>query len=154
MTISVYRKRTHTDHYLHTTTHAPRQALSHAYATELTTYAKEPTNRQNSITYNKFPNQRLPTSDSTEETERLVDPMNQRLPQTPEEMPKKLILPYVQGFSERIERLVRPLNIVPIFTTQTTMSKMAMRVKRKPNKEEISGVVYKIPCECWAAYID
>ena len=68
-------------------------------------------------------------------------------------MPKKLILPYVQGLSERIERLVRPLNIVTISTTQTTIRKKVMKVKGKPNKEEISGVVYRIPCECGAAYI-
>ena len=71
----------------------------------------------------------------------------------PEKMPKKLILSYVQGLSERIERLVRPLNIVTISTTQTIIRKKVMWVKWKPNKQENCGVVYRIPCECGTAYI-
>ena len=29
-----------------------------------------------------------------------------------------------------------------------------MRVKGKPNKEETKGIIYKVPCECGAVYID
>ena len=64
-----------------------------------------------------------------------------------------LILPYIRGLSEKIERVVKPLNIKAVFRTQNTIRQKVMKVKGNPRKEEIKGVVYIIPCECGATYI-
>ena len=69
------------------------------------------------------------------------------------EQPKKLLLPYVRGLSERIERLVRPLNIRTVFKTQTTLRHRLMRVKGKPDRQDVKWVICSVPCECGDCYI-
>ena len=67
--------------------------------------------------------------------------------------PKMLIIPYIRGLSEKIEKLVRLLNIRTIPKTQSTIRQRVMKVKGKPRREEVSSVVYTIPCECGTSYI-
>ena len=45
------------------------------------------------------------------------------------------------------------LNISTVFKTQTTLRQELMMVKRKPDKHDVKGVVYSIPCECGSLYI-
>ena len=69
------------------------------------------------------------------------------------EKPKKLFIPYSKGLSETIERHVRLLNTSTVFKTQTTLRQNLMTVKGKPDKYDVKGVVYSIPCECGSLYI-
>ena len=69
------------------------------------------------------------------------------------EKPNILTLHYIKEFSEKIECVVRPLNIRAVFKTQTTIRQKVVRVKGRPSKEETKGVIYEVPCECGAVYI-
>ena len=40
-----------------------------------------------------------------------------------------------------------------MFKTQTTIRHKVVRVKGRPSKEEIKGVIYVVLCECGAVYI-
>ena len=44
-------------------------------------------------------------------------------------------------------------NIKAVFQTQSTIRQRVMKVKGRPKKDEIKGVVHSIPCECGAMYI-
>ena len=65
-----------------------------------------------------------------------------------------LILPYIRGYSEKIERFFRKLNVRVIFKYHKTIRKYLMTIKKKQNKEDKKGVVYEIPChKCEKSYI-
>lgn len=67
--------------------------------------------------------------------------------------PKILCLPYVRGLSESIEKSCANLNIKTVFTAKRTLRSLLTRVKSKPDKERVKGVVYKIDCSCGSTYI-
>ena len=58
-----------------------------------------------------------------------------------------LILPYIRGYSEKIERFCRKLNVRVIFKYHNTIRKYLMTVKKKQKKKDKMGVVYEIPCQ-------
>ena len=39
-----------------------------------------------------------------------------------------------------------------LFQTQSTVRQRGLKVKERPKKDEIKGVLYSIPCECGAKY--
>ncbi len=59
---------------------------------------------------------------------------------------KLLILPYIKGISEKIERICNPLNIKVNFQSSTTLRKLLVHVKQATPMEKKKGVVYSIPC--------
>ena len=50
--------------------------------------------------------------------------------------------------SETIEKHVQPLNIKTVIKTKATLRQQLMKVKGKPDKYDVKGVVYSIPCKC------
>lgn len=68
--------------------------------------------------------------------------------------PNYLLMPYVKGISEKIERVCRPLNIKAIFKTTNTLRNHLMHVKQPRPMSKEKGVVYEIPClDCNSKYI-
>ena len=52
-----------------------------------------------------------------------------------------LILPYIRGYSEKIERFCRKLNVRVIFKYHKTIRKYLMTIKKKQKKEDRKGVM-------------
>ena len=73
--------------------------------------------------------------------------------QTPER-PRTLFLPYVQGVSERIERVCRGLNDRPVFKSRGTLRQLLVRVKAPRPEVERNNVMYEVPCmNCESVYV-
>ena len=65
-----------------------------------------------------------------------------------------ITLPYIQGLSEPIKRLLSHLDIQVRLRANTTLRSMLMRPKDPVPQEERVGVVYKIPCrDCTKTYV-
>ena len=64
-----------------------------------------------------------------------------------------LILPYIQGLSEKITRTCTHFNIKTAFTARPTLRNLLVQVKGKPPPTSRLGVVYCIPCNCGRLYI-
>ena len=64
------------------------------------------------------------------------------------------VIPYVQGLSEAIKRILSPLDIQVSFQPHTNLRKMLSRVKDPTPTLQKSNVVYCIPCDtCHRVYI-
>ena len=70
-----------------------------------------------------------------------------------DEESRTLVLPYIQGLSERITKVCQKVNIRTAFKSQTTLRNTLTHVKGILPPEERRGVIYSIPCECGAVYI-
>ena len=57
-----------------------------------------------------------------------------------------LVLPYIQGLSEKITKTCRRFNIQTAFTSCLTQRNLLCRVKGKPPPEAMAGIVYSVPC--------
>ena len=65
-----------------------------------------------------------------------------------------MVIPYVKGISELLERIYRKHNICTAMRPHMTLRKLLVHPKDKREKEEQSGVVYSIPCiDCDKVYI-
>ena len=64
-----------------------------------------------------------------------------------------LILPYIEGMSEKITRTCTRFNIKMAFTARPTLRNLLVKVKGKPPSTSRLGVVYCIPCNCGRVYI-
>ena len=66
----------------------------------------------------------------------------------------RIALPYVQGQSESIKRILSPLGIEIAFRPQNTLRKILSRPKDIIPTTMKSGVVYQISCQdCAESYI-
>ena len=66
---------------------------------------------------------------------------------------KTLVLPYIEGLSEKITQTCRKLNIQTAFTSRPTLRNILTHVKKWKQPEEKLGVIYQIPCDSGAVYI-
>ena len=62
-----------------------------------------------------------------------------------EERQKVLSLPYVQGLSQKIEKICHPLGIKTIFKSSNTLRQSLVHVKNSIPDEKKKGVVYEVP---------
>ena len=71
-----------------------------------------------------------------------------------EERQKVPFLPYVQGLSQKIEKICRPLGIKTIFKSSNTLRQSLVHVKNSIPDEKKKGVVYEVPrMDCEQVYI-
>ena len=75
--------------------------------------------------------------------------------QSGEEPQPTLLLPYVRGLSDRLEKACAPLGVKAVFKPQNTLKQLLVRVKRKtPEGKKKKEVVYQAPCnDCNKVYI-
>ena len=155
LSTTVYRKRTHTDKYLHFDSHHP---LSHKLAVARTlfsradthcTFALDRTQEQlhvtQSLALNGYPHQVI---------SRYCD--RRRPTQGPEQDPPAACatIPYVRNVSVAIRRVLTPLNIRTSFKPQTTLRNLLVHAKDPTPQESQAGIVYQICCsDCPATYI-
>ena len=70
------------------------------------------------------------------------------------EKPPILLLPYVEGVSEKIEIACKRMGVRTVFKSNGTLRKALTKVKTKTTNYEKTGVVYRIPCQdCKASYV-
>ena len=152
---TVYRKPTHTDRYIHFSSHHHPRVFNGAVmclknrannicTTESKT--KELNHLKKVFKQNGYPNGVI---------QRALHRPNRLEPRAEENTEsKKLFLPYVKGVSERIEKVCRQLNIKTVFKSNGTLRQTLMRVKNKRPEELRRGVVYEVPCQdCGRSYI-
>ena len=63
-----------------------------------------------------------------------------------EEKKNMLLLPYIKGVSEKIDRICAPLGIRTVFKSHNTLGQLLMKVKAETPEDLKKGVVYKVPC--------
>ena len=156
----VYRKPTHTDRYLHATSHHhPSQknsVISSLVYRALT--ISEPTSLDEEL---KHLNQTLTrngynSKNINQTTKRLKNkissPNDTETLDKERERKKKVVLPYLQGTTERIGRILSKHNIRVIFKPQKKIAQLLPNPKDQRPSLETPGV-YKIPCVCGKVYI-
>ena len=160
LSTSVYRKPTHTDQYLHYTSHHPLQVKKGIIST-LTRRAKNISStphaletelqhlRHTFIHYNQYP----PSLVNNVINSTLRPPRKQPRQQS---APFIISLPYVNPVSHHIRRLLKKqANIDVVFQKGRSIQNL-LKANGKPpstSKQDPSGVVYHIPCECGDSYI-
>ena len=159
--VSIYRKPTHTDQYLHFESHHPTHVKRgvvrclHHRAREIIgtqdNLQKEVDHlarvlKQNGYHANFIHNASAPpiqetadTSSHDEEQEKEKEP--------------QVVIPYVAGMSEDFRRVCRKFNSRVVFKSGRTLRSMLTKVKDTLPLGKQSNVVYRIPCSCSQVYI-
>ena len=153
---SVYRKPTHTDHYLHFSSHHPQ---SHKQSVVRTLYSRAASLSSSSLVRSteevhisealqdngyprEFINYNLRRPSNSQQIHQLTQPS------------ATVVLPYIQGQSESIRRILQQLDIRTIFKTTLTLRQILSHPKDPVPKRMQTGVIYKIPCsDCSQSYI-
>ena len=158
----VYRKPTHTDHYLQWNSNHPVQqkigivrTLVHrakSIIQDPVLLEKEINKIKEDLTHCGYPKWALKEGLSVSRRERTV---NQNTNGT--DKPKRsgyVVLPYMKGTTERLKRAYAKHNISLFSKPGYTLRNALVRPKDPLEKEEKCGVVYKIDCGvCQATYI-
>ena len=151
---TVYRKKTHTDRYLSFKSHHSAQAKRSTVMTLLKRardvtsdrhlLKKELKHLQGVMLNNDYPTGFLKRCRTLKPKERSED----------EHKPLSTAkLPYIEGLSEEIRRILRGFNIRTVFRTIDTLGRILTRVKDPTPPEERPGVIYKIKCICGDFYV-
>ena len=151
---TVYRKKTHTDRYLSFKSHHSAQAKRSTVMTLLKRardvtsdrhlLKKELKHLQGVMLNNDYPTGFLKRCRTLKPKERSED----------EHKPLSTTkLPYIEGLSEEIRRILRGFNIRTVFRTIDTLGRILTRVKDPTPPEERPGVIYKIKCICGDFYV-
>ena len=153
---SVYRKPTHTDQYLHFSSHHP---LSHKVSVMRTLFSRA---EKLSSTLMERTTEEVHILEALERNgypSHLVQ-RNQKghlLPtvsMTSSPPSARVTIPYVQGQSEAIRRVLQGLDIQTSFAPATSLRRILSHPKDPVPSSNKSGVVYQIPCaDCNKSYI-
>jgi len=157
----VYRKKTHTDQYLHFDSHHPLhqklgviRTLNDRAETIITEEDDKRSEKQHiqkalqnvgykSWTFNKVNKDKIKKLDE-----------NEKRKHDKERCKGMVTIPYVKGLSEAFDRVCRSKNIAVAMKPHNTLRQMLVRPKDKRAKEEQSGVVYEISCKnCEQVYV-
>ena len=154
---TVFRKPTHTNKYLDFSSHHPIahktavvRTLIHRANTIPSTAPSKTEEQQTvvkSLELNGYPKKAI---------ERMSQPRQPHLlnPDTTTTNPQFASIPYVQGTSEAIRRILAPLGVKTSFQPTNTLRNMLVHPKDPIPTEKKSGVVYRIPCgSCPQTYI-
>ena len=167
--VTVFRKPTHTDRYLHFSSHHPASA-KRAAVRSLFDRARNVTLRKENLReeedhltttfkQNGYPLpfiraisssiQEPPTPPEEESDEEPDDEGSQE----DERKPPLAVIPYVSGVSERIRKACEKFNLRVVFKSGPTLRSLFTKVKDPLPKEKLAGVVYQIPCQCGKVYV-
>ncbi|XP_050532593.1 uncharacterized protein LOC126900718 [Daktulosphaira vitifoliae] len=156
----VYRKSTHTDRYLHADSHycpSQKMELLHTMATravrideenhvnEEKTYLRQAL-KNNGYTIKNI-NKAIRKAEKRKNTTRNDDEENKE-----DEKKGTLILPYIQGITDRISRITQKLKLRTVFKPNTVAGSLLRNPKNKLPETQ-TPVVYEIPCSCGKSYI-
>ena len=153
VTISIYRKPTHTDRYLHYSSHHP-EYVKRGMATCLFHRARTIAVGDNIQKEEQHLRMVLRANDYPEHVIQAAAKPKKKRTTTTEEQPKYTIcLPYIAGIGEDLRRVCRKYNIRTVFTTMCTIRRKLTNVKDADPSLKRSRVVYSIPCSCGLKYI-
>ncbi|XP_076397942.1 uncharacterized protein LOC143266273 [Megachile rotundata] len=156
----VYRKPTHTNRYLHATSHH-HPSQKNSVITSLVhraTCISEQENLANELEHIRFTLQQ--NGYSKHKINRTIDrltnhttkPTRNHTTDTHDKEHATTFLPYIQGTTDRIGRILRKHNIRTVFTTHTKIGQLLTSPK-DPQPQLSTPGVYKIPCSCGQVYI-
>ena len=159
--VSIYRKPTHTDQYLHFESHHPTHVKRgvvrclHDRAREIIStqdnLQKEVDHLARVLKQNGYPANFIRDA-STPPMQETADTSGRDEEQEREKEPL-VVIPYVAGMSEDIRRVCRKFNIRVVFKSGRTLRSMLTKVKDTLPLGKQSNVVYRIPCSCGQVYI-
>ena len=150
---SVYRKPTHTERYIPFNSHHHRKTITGVLRgmrdrahriCDPSTKREELHHLEEVFQANGFPPALV--TKTLQASPRQSSPPPPTEDSQPEEPQKTLCTPYVQGFSEKLERILAPLGIRSIFSSARTLKRTQMRVKSRLPDDKRRGVVYQILC--------
>ena len=157
--VSVYRKPTHTDRYLHFESHHPTNVKRgvvrclHDRARRVIStqdnLQKEVDHLARVLKQNGYPANFIRNA-STPPTQETADVSS---PEEEQEKGPLVMIPYVAGMSEDIRRVCRKFNIRVVFKSGRTLRLILTKVKDTLPPGKQSNVLYRIPCSCGQVYI-
>ena len=157
---SVYRKPTHTDQYLHFTSHHPLQVKTGIIAT-LARRARNICSTQDSLE-TELNHLRHVFTHFNDYPPELVNKTIQNTLNPPPKPPRQqtapftISLPYIGPASHQIRRLLKhQANIDAVFQKGRNIQNILQATGRPPSttKQHPSGVVYQIECDCGETYV-
>jgi len=158
---TVYRKKTHTDQYLNFDSHHPiyqrlgvaRTLLDRAnnIVTEKDDKTVEEKHIAEALKQNKYPKWTIKT------TKQAIENKEKKTTQKNKDQEKskgQVILPYIQGTTEKLIKIYKNYGIRSAVRPATTLRKELVHPKDKIPTEKTTGCVYKVPCiNCDKVYI-
>lgn len=155
---TVYRKPTHTDHYLHFDSHNPLSTKAAvvgclARRAQRVCTSSEAVVRENKHLVETFRANSYPTKFVKNQIRRAQRPTEP--PTDKQELKAWARLPYVKGVSEAISRVLRQQGIGATFYPPDTIRGRLMHPKDKLPLSLSSNVVYKVDCQedCGLSYV-
>ena len=150
-TTTIYRKPTHTNRYLHYTSHHPKhQKLTVAktllsrintHITDKTQKHSELQNIRNTLRLNGFPTRTTFLTSSQQQSRNT-------------QYNHFTSIPYIQGTSEKVRRILNEAGVKVDMRPVRTIGQILPFPKDPHNPEEKSCVVYQVPCsDCNFVYI-
>ena len=151
LSTSIYRKPTHTNRYLHYTSHHPKhQKLTVAktlfsrvntHITDKTQKHSELQNIRNTLRLNGFPTRTTFLTSSRQQSHNT-------------QYNHFTSIPYIQGTSEKVRRILNKAGVKVAMRPVRTIGQILPSPKDPHNPEEKSCIVYQVPCsDCNFVYI-
>ncbi len=163
VSVSVYRKKTHTDRYLNFESHHPIQHKAAVVDTLCTRAIRIPSTQEGrtkeirhvctALGANGYPKQFIQRRCKKILKKEQAGEMN--LKSSREEQYKGFVsIPYIQGTSEKIKRVLQQHDLKVVLKPTRKLGDVVSRIKDNVVAEKETGVVYSIPCkDCNAQYI-
>ena len=153
----VYRKKTHTDSYLHADSyHHPSQKSNVLNTLAVRAFRiSDPDHIKDEIEHltSVFKNIGYKEWSIKKAIRRAQDrALSEHPPGDKKEYQGKVYLPFIQGITDKIANFLRKNNINTQFTTCGTIRQMMRSVKDNINRQNLK-VVYNIDCSCGKSYI-
>ena len=152
LSTSTYRKPTHTDQYLHFSSHHPKAHKSSMASTVLRrTFAHSSTDEErkkelvrvcNTLKLNGYPHRSV-----TSKIPEAIRPNRTKEPRT-NNSGMYICIPYIQGVSDTIKRILETIDIRVCFKPVNTIKSMVSLPKDQIPLLQKSGVIYKVKCGC------
>ena len=153
----VFRKSTHTESYLHTDSHHhPAQklgVLNTLAIRALRISDSEHINEEKRHLVSTFKNIGYKDHEIKKAIKKAEMRLSSPIPKE-QDQPQggKVFLPYIQGVTDKMAKILRKKNIVTQFSAPGTIRQSLKSVKDNIDKQQLKGV-YKIDCSCGKSYI-
>ncbi len=161
ITFTVYRKPTHTDQYLHFKSHHPLHQKLGVVRTLLDrcdTVVTKPEDREKeekhiekalgACGYPPWTIKKVKTSRMAKQEKK------KQQKDTQEKSRGMVVIPYVEGLSEAVDRVFRKHRVTSAMKPHTTLKNLLVHPKDKTDITEVGEIVYEIPCKsCDGSYI-
>ncbi len=160
----VYRKATHTDQYLSFQSHHPLQQKlgvirtlmdrCHSIVTEPEDKEKEMSHIKTALKVCGYPEWSFVKVEQQQKQKQELGKNKKQPEKTEEKKVGIVILPYVRGCTEQLQRIFHKYNIFTAVKPHRTLRSMLVHPMDKIDKENKCNVVYKVKCKnCEKCYI-